>query len=398
MREAVIVDAVRTPVGRYGGALKDVRSDDLAALCISALVGRTRIDPARIEDVVMGCTNQAGDDNRNVARMALLLAGLPVSVAGQTVNRLCASGLSAVAAAAHAIREGEGDVFIAGGTESMTRAPFVFAKADSPFPREVKVFDTTIGWRFTNPKLAAMYPPIGMGETAENVAVRYQLTRLEQDEFALATQKKWGAAHAAGRFKDELVPVSIPQRKGDPIVVDRDEHPRPETTPEQLAKLAPAFRKDGTVTAGNSSGINDGAAALLLMEAATAADLGCRPLVRLVASAVAGVDPSYMGLGPIPATRKALARANLRIEDIDLIELNEAFAAQALPCIRELGMDPGRVNVNGGAIAIGHPLGSTGARLMTTLVHEMKRRRARYGLVTMCIGVGQGIATIVEGA
>jgi 3-oxoadipyl-CoA thiolase len=398
MREAVIVDAVRTPVGRYGGALKDIRADDLAALCIASLVERTKIDPARVEDVVMGCTNQAGEDNRNVARMALLLAGLPVSVAGQTVNRLCASGLTAVVAAAHAIREGEGDVFIAGGTESMTRAPFVFAKAGSPFPREVKVFDTTIGWRFTNPKLAAMHPPIGMGETAENVAVRYQLTRLEQDEFALATQRKWGAAHAASRFKDELVPVSIPQRKGDPIVVDRDEHPRPETTSEQLAKLAPAFRKDGTVTPGNSSGINDGAAALLLMEAATAAELGLPPLARVVASAVAGVDPSYMGLGPIPATRKALARANLRIEDIDLIELNEAFAAQSLPCIRELGMDPSRVNVNGGAIAIGHPLGSTGARLMTTLVHEMKRRRARYGLVTMCIGVGQGIATIVEGA
>jgi 3-oxoadipyl-CoA thiolase len=398
MREAVIVDAVRTPVGRYGGALKEVRSDDLAALCISALVERTKVDRARVEDVVMGCTNQAGDDNRNVARMALLLAGLPVSVAGQTVNRLCASGLTAVVAAAHAIREGEGDVFIAGGTESMTRAPFVFGKADIPFPREVKVFDTTIGWRFTNPKLAAMYPPIGMGETAENVAVRYQLTRLEQDEFALASQRKWGAAHAAAKFKDELVSVNIPQRKGDPIVIDRDEHPRPETTPEQLAKLAPAFRRDGTVTAGNSSGINDGAAALLLMEAATAADLGFQPLVRIVASAVVGVDPSYMGLGPIPATRKALARANLCIEDIDLIELNEAFAAQSLPCIRELGMDLSRVNVNGGAIAIGHPLGSTGARLMTTLVHEMKRRRARYGLVTMCIGVGQGIATIVEGA
>jgi 3-oxoadipyl-CoA thiolase len=398
MREAVIVDAVRTPVGRYGGALKEVRSDDLAALCISALVERTKVDPACVEDVVMGCTNQAGDDNRNVARMALLLAGLPVSVAGQTVNRLCASGLTAVVAAAHAIREGEGDVFIAGGTESMTRAPFVFGKADIPFAREVKVFDTTIGWRFTNPKLAAMYPPIGMGETAENVAVRYQLTRLEQDEFALASQRKWGAAHAAAKFKDELVSVNIPQRKGDPIVIDRDEHPRPETTPEQLAKLAPAFRRDGTVTAGNSSGINDGAAALLLMEAATAADLGFQPLVRIIASAVVGVDPSYMGLGPIPATRKALARANLCIEDIDLIELNEAFAAQSLPCIRELGMDLSRVNVNGGAIAIGHPLGSTGARLMTTLVHEIKRRRARYGLVTMCIGVGQGIATIVEGA
>ena len=396
MRDAVIVEAVRTPVGRYGGALKDVRADDLAALCIAEVVKRAKLDGALVEDVILGCTNQAGDDNRNVARMALLLAGLPVSVAGQTINRLCASGLSAVVAAGHAIRENEGDLFIAGGTESMTRAPFVFAKADSAFPRDVKVFDTTIGWRFTNPKLAAMHPPIGMGETAENVAVRYQLTRVEQDELALATQKKWGAADAAGRFKDEIVPVSIPQRKADPVVVDRDEHPRPQTTMEQLARLAPAFRKDGTVTAGNSSGINDGAAALLLAEASVAARMGLRPLVRLVASAVAGVDPSYMGLGPIPATRKALERAHLRIEDIDLVELNEAFAAQALPCMRELGMDPSRVNVNGGAIAIGHPLGSTGARLMTTLVHEMKRRGVRYGLVTMCIGVGQGIAAIVE--
>ena len=396
MREAVIVDAVRTPVGRFAGALKEVRPDDLAARCIAEVIARTRLDPALVEDVVFGCTNQAGEDNRNVARMALLLAGLPVTVAGQTVNRLCASGLSAVTTAAHAIRVGEGDVFIAGGTESMTRAPFVFAKADAPFGREVKVYDSTIGWRFPNPKLTAMHPPLGMGETAENVAEQYHLTREEQDEFALGSQKKWAAAHAAGRFNDELVRIEIPQRKGDPVVVDRDEHPRPDATIEQLAKLQPAFRKGGTVTAGNSSGINDGAAALLLMELETARRLGYAPLARVVATAVAGVDPSYMGLGPIPATRKALERAGLTIDDIGLVELNEAFAAQSLPCIRELHMDPAKVNVNGGAIAIGHPLGSTGARLMTTLVHEMKRRKARYGLVTMCVGVGQGIATIVE--
>ncbi len=398
MRDAVIIDAVRTPVGRYGGALKDVRSDDLAALCIAEIVKRNKLDPNLVEDVLMGCTNQAGEDNRNVGRMATLLAGLPYSVAGQTINRLCGSGLNAVNSAAHAIKLDEGDVFIAGGTESMTRAPFVFAKADSPFPREVKVFDSTIGWRFTNPKMTATYAKEGMGDTAENVAQKYGLTRLEQDEFALATQKKWGAAHAAGKFKDELVPVVIPQKKGDPIVVDKDEHPRPDTTMEQLAKLPPAFKTDGTVTAGNSSGINDGAAAVLLMEAKTAERLGYKPLVRVVASAVVGVDPSYMGLGPIPATRKALQRAGLKIEDMDLIELNEAFAAQSLPCIRELGMDPTKVNVNGGAIAIGHPLGSTGARILATLVHEMKRRGSRYGLVTMCIGVGQGIATIVERA
>jgi 3-oxoadipyl-CoA thiolase len=396
MREAVIIDAVRTPVGRYGGALKDVRADDLAALCISEIVKRNNLDPNLIEDVLMGCTNQAGEDNRNVARMAVLLAGLPYSVAGQTINRLCGSGLNAVNSAAHAIKLGEGDVFIAGGTESMTRAPFVFAKADAPFPREVKVFDSTIGWRFTNPKMTQPYSREGMGDTAENVAVRYGLTRLEQDEFAVATQKKWAAAFAAGKFKDELLPVVVPQKKGDPIVVDKDEHPRPDTTIEQLAKLPPAFKKDGTVTAGNSSGINDGAAAVLLMEAETAKRMGYKPLVRVVASAVAGVDPSYMGLGPIPATRKALERAGLKMDDIDLVELNEAFAAQSIPCIRELGMDPAKVNVSGGAIAIGHPLGSTGARILTTLVYEMKRRGSRYGLVTMCIGVGQGIATVVE--
>ena len=396
MRDAVIVDAVRTPVGRYGGALKDVRPDDLAAMVIAEIVKRTKIDPNLVEDVVFGCTNQAGEDNRNVGRMAALLAGLPYSVGGQTINRLCGSGLNAIISAANSIKLGEGDVFIAGGTESMTRAPFVFAKADSPFPRDVKVFDSTIGWRFTNPKMTMPYAKEGMGDTAENVAQKYGLTRLEQDEFAFNTQKKWGAAHAAGKFNDELVPVVIPQRKGDPIIVSKDEHPRPDTTMESLAKLSPAFKKDGTVTAGNASGINDGAAAVLLMDAETAKRLGYTPLARVVTSAVAGVDPSYMGLGPIPATKKALARAGLSINQIDLVELNEAFAAQSLPCIRELEMDPAKVNVNGGAIAIGHPLGSTGARITATLVHEMKRRGSRYGLVTMCIGVGQGIAVIVE--
>ncbi len=396
MPEAVIIDAVRTPVGRFGGALKDVRSDDLAALCIAELVKRNNLDASLIEDVVLGCTNQAGDDNRNVGRMAALLAGLPYSVAGQTINRLCASGLNAINSAAHAIKLGEGEVFIAGGTESMTRAPFVVAKSESAFSRDFKVFDSTIGWRFTNPKMTAAYAKEGMGDTAENVAQQYGLTRLEQDEFAFATQQKWGQADAAGKFKDELVPVAIPQKKGDPIIFDRDEFPRPDVTMEQLAKLRPAFKKDGTVTAGNSSGINDGAAAVLLMEAATAKRLGYKPLVRVVASAVAGCDPSFMGLGPIPATQKVLARAGLKISDIDLFELNEAFAAQSIPCIRELGIDPAKVNVNGGSIAMGHPLGSTGARITATLVHEMKRRGSRYGLVSLCIGVGQGIATIVE--
>ena len=395
-REAVIVDAVRTPVGKYDGALKSVRPDDLAALCLAEIVKRNQLAPELIEDVILGNANGAGEENRNVARMALLLAHLPVSVSGQTINRLCGSGLSAVVSAAHAIQVGEGEVFIAGGTESMTRAPFVLPKAEAAFSREAKVYDTTIGWRLTNPKLAALYPPLSMGETAEKVAEKYGITRDEQDQFALATQKKWGAAHAAGKFKDELVPVVVPQKKGEPTVVDRDEHPRPDTTLEQLAKLPPAFKPDGTVTAGNSSGINDGAATLLLMEAQTAQRLGYQPLARVVASAVAGVDPSYMGLGPIPATRKVLQRAGLNINDIDLIELNEAFAAQAIPCLRELEMDLTKVNVNGGAIAIGHPLGSTGARLLTTLVHEIRRRGARYGLVTMCIGVGMGIAMIVE--
>ena len=396
MREAVIVDAVRTPVGKYGGALKSVRPDDLAALCIKELVKRNNLDASLVEDVILGCTNQAGEDNRNVGRMVALLAGLPYSVGGQTINRLCASGLNAINSAAQAIKAGEGDVFIAGGTESMTRAPLVMAKAESAYAREIKIFDSTIGWRFTNPKMTEPYAKESMGETAENIAVKYGLTRLEQDEFALATQQKWGAADAAGKFKDELVPVVMPQKKGDPIVMDRDEFPRPDVTLEQLAKLPAAFKKDGTVTAGNSSGVNDGAAAVLLMELETAKRLGYKPLVRVVGSAVAGLDPSYMGLGPIPAIKKVLERTGLKIEDIDLFELNEAFAAQSIPCIRELGIDPAKVNVNGGSIAIGHPLGSTGARITATLVHEMKRRGSRYGLVSLCIGVGQGIATIFE--
>jgi 3-oxoadipyl-CoA thiolase len=396
MREAVVIDAVRTPVGRFGGVLKDVRPDDLAALCISEIAKRNNLDPGKVEDVIFGCSNQAGEDNRNVARMALLLAGFPVEIGGQTINRLCGSALNAINSAAQAIKVSEGDIFIAGGTESMTRAPFAMAKATAAFAREVNIFDTTIGWRFVNPKMVEKYPPLGMGETAELVAEKYGITRQEQDDFALATQQKWAAAFEAGKFNDEMVPVRIPQKKGDPIVVDRDEHPRPDTTMEMLTKLKPAFKKDGTVTAGNASGVNDGAAAVLLMDADTAKSLGYKPMVRIVSSAIAGVHPSYMGLGPIPATKKALERAGLKIEDIGLAELNEAFAAQSIPCIRELGLNPEIVNVNGGAIAIGHPLGSTGARIFATLVHEMKRREVRYGLVSMCIGVGQGIATIVE--
>jgi 3-oxoadipyl-CoA thiolase len=396
MREAVVIDAVRTPVGRFGGTLKDVRPDDLAALCISEVAKRNNLDPGKVEDVIMGCSNQAGEDNRNVGRMALLLAGFPVEVGGQTINRLCGSALNAINSAAQAIKVNEGNIFVAGGTESMTRAPFSLAKANEPFSREAKIFDTTIGWRFVNSRMVGEYPPLGMGETAELVAEKYGITRQEQDEFAFASQQKWGAAFEAGKFKDEIVPVAIPQRKGDPIIVNKDEHPRPETTMEMLAKLKPAFKKDGTVTAGNASGVNDGAAAVLLMDADTAKALGYKPMVRIVSSAIAGVHPSYMGLGPIPATKKALERAGLKIEDIGLAELNEAFAAQSIPCIRELGLNPDIVNVNGGAIAIGHPLGSTGARIFATLIHEMKRREVRYGLVSMCIGVGQGIATIVE--
>jgi 3-oxoadipyl-CoA thiolase len=396
-REAYIIDAIRTPVGRYAGALKDVRPDDLAAVAIRALVERTGVDVRRIEDVIFGCSNQSGEDNRNVARMALLLAGLPVDVAGCTVNRLCGSGLQAVNDAARAIKLGEGAVFIAGGTESMTRAPFAMAKPSDGFPRgDMKMYDTTLGWRFTNPKLAEMYYPFSMGETAENVAERWSISREDQDAFSAESQRRAAAAIASGRFHEEITPVSVPQRKGDPIIVDTDEHPRHDTSLEKLAKLSAAFRKGGTVTAGNSSGINDGASALLLTSKEAAAEMGLTPMARIITSAVAGVDPSCMGVGPVPATRKALERAGLTIDDLDLIELNEAFAAQSLACIRELHLDPAKVNVNGGAIALGHALGNSGSRILTTLVHELKKRGGKYGLATMCIGVGQGIATIIE--
>ncbi|MFL5757999.1 MAG: thiolase family protein [Chloroflexota bacterium] len=397
MREAWIVDAVRTPIGRYGGALAQVRPDDLAAIVISALVERTGVDASRIEDVVLGCANQAGEDNRNVARMAALLAGLPVDVAGQTVNRLCGSGLQAINTAAHAIWVGDGDVFVAGGVESMTRAPYVMLKPEAGFergPREL--VDTTLGWRFVNSRLAAMHHPYSMGETAENVAERWEVGRDLQDAFAAESQRRAVAAIEAGRFDTQIVPVPIPTRKGDPVVLVRDEHPRPGTTAETLGGLKPAFREDGTVTAGNSSGINDGASAVLLVSAEAGRELGVRPMARVVATAVAGVDPAVMGVGPIPAVRKALARAGVEPRDLDVVELNEAFASQSIVCINELGLDPAKVNPNGGAIALGHPLGMSGGRLITMLVHELVRTRGRWGLATMCIGVGQGIATVVE--
>jgi 3-oxoadipyl-CoA thiolase len=397
VEEAVILAAVRTPMGRYGGALKDLRPDDLAALVIAEAVRRSGVAPASIEDVVLGCANQAGEDNRDVARMALLLAGLPISVGGQTVNRLCGSGLQAINTAAHAIQAGEGEIFVAGGVESMTRAPYVLGKSSAAFARgEMKLQDTTLGWRFINPRLAELYHPYSMGETAENVAEQCHITREEQDAFACESHRRAIAAIDAGRFRDEIVPVTVPAGKGETTVVDTDEQPRRDTTVERLAKLRPVFRDGGSVTAGNSSGINDGAAALVLAARTTAAALGLRPRARIVSCAVAGVDPATMGLGPIPAARKALARAGLKAADMDLIELNEAFAAQSLPCMRELGLDPTRVNVNGGAIALGHPLGCSGARLVTTLLYELERRGARYGLATMCIGVGQGIATVIE--
>ena len=397
MREAVIIDGVRTPIGKYAGALKDARPDDLLAHVIASVVERTRVPVEAIEDVYAGCANQAGEDNRNVARMAALLAGLPVEIPGATVNRLCGSGLEAVNEAARAIQTDSGDLFIAGGVESMTRAPFVMLKAAEAFPRgAINMADTTIGWRFTNPKLTAMFPPESMGETAENVAEKYRITREEQDAFALQSHQRAVAATQAGRFKDEIVPVTLPQRRGDPVIVDADEGPRPDTSLEKLARLKPAFREKGTVTAGNASQVNDGAVALLLASREKARELGFAPMARILATAVAGVHPSYMGIGPVPATRKALKRAGLRLDRIDLVELNEAFAAQSLACLLELDLDQRRCNVNGGAIALGHPLGCSGARILTTLLHEMRRRNARYGLATMCIGVGQGIATIVE--
>ncbi len=397
LRDAWVVEAVRTPIGRYGGALASVRPDDLAAAVLRAVVARSGIDPTLIEDVILGCANQAGEDNRNVARMALLLAGLPVEIGGLTVNRLCGSGLQAVNSAAHAIAVGDGDVFIGGGVESMTRAPYVMAKPSSAWdrgPRELQ--DTTLGWRFLNPKLAELHYPYSMGETAENVADRWTVDREAQDAFALASQQKAVAAIEAGRFDGQIVPITIPSKKGDPIVVTRDEHPRADTSADALAKLRPAFRDGGSVTAGNSSGINDGASAVLLVEADRARALGLRPLARVVSTAVAGVDPAIMGYGPVPATRKALERAGITAADLDLVELNEAFASQSIVCIEELGLDPATVNVNGGAIALGHPLGMSGARLITMLSHELRRTGGHWGLATMCIGVGQGIATVIE--
>ncbi len=397
LREAWIVDAVRTPIGRYGGALAAVRPDDLAAAVIVALVERTGIEPALVEDVILGCANQAGEDNRNVARMAGLLAGLPMEVAGQTVNRLCGSGLQAINSAAQAIAFGDGDVFIAGGVESMSRAPYVMLKPETGFERGAReLADTTLGWRFVNPKLAERHHPYSMGETAENVAERWEVGRDLQDDFALASQRKAVAAIENGRFETQIVPINVPQRKGNPVVVSRDEHPRADTSIEALGRLRPAFRSGGTVTAGNASGINDGASVALVVEAGRARGLGLRPMARIVATAVAGVDPALMGIGPVPATRKALERAGLGVDDLDLVEINEAFASQSIVCVNELGLDPDKVNVNGGAIALGHPLGMSGARLVTMLVHELARTGGRYGLATMCIGVGQGIATVVE--
>ncbi len=396
MSDALICSAVRTPVGRHGGALADVRPDDLAAVAVRAAVERVGFDPAGLDDVILGCANQAGEDNRNVARMAALLAGFPVSVPGQTVNRLCGSGLQAVASAAHALKAAEGDAFVAGGVESMTRAPAVMLKRGAGWHRRLPLMaDTTVGWRFVNPSMTKEWT-ISLGETAEVVAREYGIARDEQDRFALESQRRAKAAMDAGLFDDELVPVEVKGRKGVSRTVTVDEHPRPDVTLEQLGSLDPAFAADGTVTAGSSSGINDGAAALLVLSAERAASAGAAPLARVMATAVAGVEPDRMGLGPIPATRKVLERTGLGVGDLDLIELNEAFAAQALACIRELELDPARVNVYGGAIALGHPLGASGAKVLTTLVHALRRTGGRYGLATMCSGVGQGIAMVVE--
>ncbi len=396
MRDAVITAAVRTPVGRAGGALADVRADDLAAVAVKALVERAGLPPERIEDVILGCSNQAGEDNRNIARMATLLAGLPVDIPGQTVNRLCGSGLQAIVSAAQAVRSSEGEIFVAGGVESMTRAPYVMLKSGSAWNRTPPpMADTTVGWRFVNPKMPKEWT-IALGETAERVAQRYGITRDDQDRFAVESQRRTQEALANGVFGDELVPVPVPDGKGGTSLFATDEHPRAGVTMEALGKMKPAFLKDGTVTAGTSSGINDGAAAVSVLSADAARELGKKPLARIVASAVAGLDPSVMGLGPIPATRKALARAGLTVAQLDLVELNEAFASQSIACIRELGLDPARVNVYGGAIALGHPLGASGAKIVATLVHALRRTGGRYGLASMCIGVGQGIALIVE--
>ena len=399
MTDAFICDAVRTPIGRYGGALASVRADDLAALPIAALLARNAsMDPAGIDEVLLGCANQAGEDNRNVARMAILLAGLPVAVPGATINRLCGSGLDAILMAARAIKAGESDLIVAGGIESMSRAPFVLPKADSAFSRNAEVFDTTIGWRFVNPALKRQYGTDSMPETGENVAADYNISRGDQDKFALRSQQRTAAAYARGFFDSELVPVEIPQRKGKPIVVSRDEHPRPETTLEQLARLPTPFRADGSVTAGNASGVNDGACALVIASEAAARRFGLTPRARIVAGATAGVEPRIMGMGPVPATRKVLARAQLNLRQLDVIELNEAFASQSLAVLRELGLadDAEHVNANGGAIALGHPLGMTGARLATTATYQLLATMGRYALCTMCIGVGQGISLIIE--
>jgi 3-oxoadipyl-CoA thiolase len=396
MREAWIIDGVRTPIGRHGGGLASVRPDDLAALTIEALVERNGLDPSVVDDVLFGCTNQAGEDNRNVARMAALRAGLPVTVPGQTVNRLCGSGMQAILSALHAITAGEGDIFITGGVESMSRAPYAMLKPEVGYPRgNPEIADTVLGWRFPNPAFAPEWT-IGLGETAEVVAEEFGVTRSAQDAFAAESQQRAERAIAAGRFDDEIIPVRIPQRKGDPVVITRDEHPRSDTTAGSLASLRPVFKKDGTVTAGNSSGINDGAAALLVVSAERGRALGLEPMARVVGGAVAGVEPNRMGIGPVPATRKAFARYGWTADEIDLAELNEAFAAQTIPCMNELGLDPERVNVNGGAIALGHPVGCSGARIVVTLVHEMKKQGARRGLASMCIGVGQGIASLLE--
>lgn len=403
MTDAFIVSGVRTAIGNIGGQLSEVRADDLAAHVIASLISRhPSLDPARITDVILGCANQAGDDNRNVARMAALLAGVPVTVPGETVNRLCASGMSAVANAARAVQVGDGDIYIAGGVENMTRAPYVMSKASKPFARDIELFDTSLGWRFVNPAMKATYGTDSMGQTAENVAEKYTIARADQDLFALRSQQKAAAAREAGRFIPEISALEIAQKKGGPKVVHSDEFLRPDTTLDTLAKLRPAFRTDGqgSVTAGNASGLNDGAAALLIASETGAQSIGATPMARIVCTAVAGVEPRLMGMGPVPATQKALARAGLTLADMDVIELNEAFAAQSLGCLRELGLDDddARVNPNGGAIAIGHPLGMSGARLLLTAAHELQRTNRRYALATMCIGVGQGMATIIERA
>lgn len=400
MTDAYIIDAVRTPIGRFAGTLSSLRADDMAALVMKRVLERTQVEAARIEDVYCGCANQAGEDNRNVARMALLLAGLPWSVPGITVNRLCASGLSAVVEAARAIRNGDGDLFLAAGVEQMTRAPYVLAKSASPFGRDAKLYDTSLGWRFVNPKMEELYGTDSMGATAENVAEAYGVSRADQDLFAFRSQRKAAEARERGRFDCEIAPVEIPRRKAEPIVFEQDEFIRPDTSLEKLAKLRPAFRHDGqgSVTAGNSSGINDGACALLVASSQAVKEFGLKPLARILSSAVVGVEPRLMGMGPVEAARKALRKAGLTTDDLDVIELNEAFAAQALACIRELGLgdEDERVNPNGGAIALGHPLGMSGARLAATAAFELERRQARYALCTMCVGVGQGMAAVLE--